>query len=116
MLNLPDLINLDTRPSPYQSGAHLSRVLPPPPGSDWVDLGCGPGLYIAELSKQGYHLTGIDQSENSIQYARTHTPDPIVRELYSDLTGAAYHEESACLGLICQKADQSSYLEPVNHE
>lgn len=114
MLSLPDLINLDTRPSPYQSGAplwtdphiakgmleahlspttdaasyrpdkinaicdQLSRVLPLADGADLIDLGCGPGLYCAELSKKGYHLTGIDQSENSIQYARSHAPDPSV--------------------------------------
>jgi SAM-dependent methyltransferase len=39
-------------------------------GSRVVDLGCGPGLYAANLARRGIHVTGVDQSENSIAYAR----------------------------------------------
>jgi cyclopropane fatty-acyl-phospholipid synthase-like methyltransferase len=35
-----------------------------------VDFGCGPGLYTTQLAKKGANVTGIDFSENSIQYAR----------------------------------------------
>lgn len=34
-----------------------------------LDLGCGPGIYATKLSKKGYHVTGIDISEKSINYA-----------------------------------------------
>lgn len=34
-----------------------------------LDLGCGPGLYSELLAKRGHSITGVDYSENSIQYA-----------------------------------------------
>jgi SAM-dependent methyltransferase len=35
-----------------------------------LDLGCGPGLYAARLTKLGHTVTGIDFSSASITYAR----------------------------------------------
>ena len=35
-----------------------------------ADFGCGPGLYAAHLAKHGAHVTGIDFSERSIEYAK----------------------------------------------
>jgi 2-polyprenyl-3-methyl-5-hydroxy-6-metoxy-1,4-benzoquinol methylase len=34
-----------------------------------LDLGCGPGLYAELLAQKGHSITGVDYSENSIQYA-----------------------------------------------
>lgn len=39
-------------------------------GSTILDLGCGPGLYAESLCESGHSVTGIDFSENSINYAR----------------------------------------------
>jgi len=36
-----------------------------------ADFGCGPGLYATRLAKHGAHVTGIDFSERSIEYARS---------------------------------------------
>jgi len=35
-----------------------------------ADFGCGPGLYVAPLTKRGANVTGIDFSERSIEYAK----------------------------------------------
>ena len=35
-----------------------------------LDLGCGPGLYTEIFAEQGHEVTGIDISENSIEYAK----------------------------------------------
>lgn len=40
-------------------------------GMHILDLGCGPGLYTEKLAKDGHHVTGMDISENSIEYARS---------------------------------------------
>jgi len=34
-----------------------------------LDLGCGPGLYAEFMAQKGHSVTGVDFSENSIQYA-----------------------------------------------
>ncbi len=39
-------------------------------GKSLTDLGCGPGLYAARFHKAGARVTGIDQSERSIAYAK----------------------------------------------
>jgi len=38
--------------------------------TDVCDFGCGPGLYTSRFAKLGAKVTGIDFSENSVQYAR----------------------------------------------
>lgn len=35
-----------------------------------LDVGCGTGRHTIELSKRGYHVTGIDLSENQLKRAR----------------------------------------------
>ena len=34
-----------------------------------LDLGCGPGLYASRLARAGFHITGVDYSRRSIEYA-----------------------------------------------
>lgn len=48
----------------------ISEHLDQPQGSKLLDLGCGPGLYSEQFHGQGYDVTGIDFSENSIRHAR----------------------------------------------
>jgi SAM-dependent methyltransferase len=38
-------------------------------GHTVLDLGCGPGLYATRLAQQGLVVTGVDYSQNSIEYA-----------------------------------------------
>ncbi|GAB4495070.1 MAG: class I SAM-dependent methyltransferase [Anaerolineales bacterium] len=40
-----------------------------------LDLGCGPGLYCAELARLGHSCRGIDFSPASIEYAVNHSPE-----------------------------------------
>ena len=37
---------------------------------DILDLGCGPGLYLELLAGHGHRVSGMDFSQNSIDYAR----------------------------------------------
>jgi SAM-dependent methyltransferase len=49
------------------------------PGDSILDLGCGPGLYSAQLAERGLRVTGVDYSHRSIdhasEYARQHNLD-----------------------------------------
>jgi SAM-dependent methyltransferase len=49
---------------------HLLEYLKPVPGSSMLDLGCGKGRHSVYLNNKGYTVTGIDLSEESIQYCR----------------------------------------------
>jgi SAM-dependent methyltransferase len=42
------------------------------PGDSLLDLGCGPGLYCKAFAELGLKVTGMDMSENSLNYAREH--------------------------------------------
>ena len=38
-------------------------------GDSVLDLGCGPGLYASRFARAGMHVTGVDYSHRSIEYA-----------------------------------------------
>lgn len=38
-------------------------------GDAVLDLGCGPGLYSSRFARAGLHVTGVDYSRRSIEYA-----------------------------------------------
>lgn len=44
-------------------------------GKRVIDLGCGPGLYARRMARRGAHVTGVDFSANSLEYARTRSMD-----------------------------------------
>lgn len=44
-------------------------------GDRLMDLGCGPGLYCRRFAERGLLVTGVDFSENSINYAREQDPN-----------------------------------------
>jgi SAM-dependent methyltransferase len=39
------------------------------PGDSVLDLGCGPGLYASRFARAGMHVTGVDYSHRSLEYA-----------------------------------------------
>lgn len=39
------------------------------PGTQLLDLGCGPGLYTSLFKEKGYEVTGMDFNKASIEYA-----------------------------------------------
>ena len=73
--------------------AYLPQAMGLARGAAVIDLGCGPGLYCAALCAAGYKMTGVDRSENSLQYAALHAPAArFLRQSYLEPLGAqAYH-------------------------
>lgn len=61
--------------SPYN--AHYDRptvleLIGDVQGQRILDAGCGPGLYLAELTARGANAVGIDQSADMVHHTRTH--------------------------------------------
>ena len=48
----------------------IATMLPSNKYPDLLDIGCGPGLYTERFFSKGYHVTGLDFSIGSIEYAR----------------------------------------------
>lgn len=49
---------------------NVHKLLALPPGSKILDLACGKGRHSRALAAQGYDVTGVDLSENSIREAK----------------------------------------------
>lgn len=50
--------------------SYISEKYPPQSYNNFLDIGCGPGLYAEKLKEKGYKVTGLDFSVNSIKYAK----------------------------------------------
>lgn len=53
-----------------KSVAWIKELVPHLQYSNLLDVGCGPGIYAEKFVQMGYHVTGIDFSKRSIDYAR----------------------------------------------
>lgn len=68
----PTVDGASRRPETIQSITHwIATTLGLRPGDCILDLGCGPGLYAERLAQAGFQVTGVDFSQNSIDYATT---------------------------------------------
>jgi 2-polyprenyl-3-methyl-5-hydroxy-6-metoxy-1,4-benzoquinol methylase len=66
----PDTEAASRRPETIERSVRwLIETLGLQPGASVLDLGCGPGLYASRLSRVGLHVTGVDYSRRSIEYA-----------------------------------------------
>ncbi len=68
----PTVDGASRRPETIQSITHwIATTFGLRPGDSILDLGCGPGLYAERLAQAGFQVTGVDFSQNSIDYATT---------------------------------------------
>lgn len=67
----PDTDAASRRPETIQRSTEwIVNTLDLQAGDSVLDLGCGPGLYAARLARAGLQVTGVDFSQNSIDYAQ----------------------------------------------
>jgi SAM-dependent methyltransferase len=81
-------------------GRTLDLALPPGAGAGTVaDIGCGNGLYLAELARRGHagHLIGADMSPGMLRAARLRTQRPAL--VAADATALPLRDGAADLTL-----------------
>ncbi len=85
-----------------RSADWITRVAPPSQYTELLDLGCGPGLYAEKLTRCGYHVTGIDYSSRSLEYARNNAEQNHleINYRYQDYQEISYHEQFDVITLI----------------
>ena len=66
----PDIEAASRRPETIdRTVSWLIETLGLKTGASLLDLGCGPGLYTSRFARAGFHVTGVDYSRRSIEYA-----------------------------------------------
>lgn len=65
-----------------RSGEWIAAFFGLAPGSELLDLGCGPGLYANRFAERGIGVTGVDFSKRSIEYATRAAADRGVKADY----------------------------------
>jgi SAM-dependent methyltransferase len=52
-----------------------------------IDLGCGPGRFVAHLTKRGIPALGVDQSQTAVEMARRSGAPALRRDVFERLPG-----------------------------
>jgi SAM-dependent methyltransferase len=81
--------------------------------TDILDLACGEGSFAIEMSKQGYHVTGIDQSQSMIKLAqeKAHKENQPVNFIVEDMRSLPFDAE---FDLVTCFFDSLNYLITIN--
>jgi SAM-dependent methyltransferase len=75
---------VDERPEARALRAHSYALLGAEPGRRFLDVGCGTGRAVAELTELGVRATGIDLDERMLTAARRRWPTIDVRSADAD--------------------------------
>jgi SAM-dependent methyltransferase len=69
-----------------------------------LDVGCGTGRHAIELSKRGYHVTGIDLSESQLARAREKAAlhDLKINFIRQDARNLSFHDEFDLAIMLCE--------------
>ncbi|MEV7548769.1 methyltransferase domain-containing protein [Amycolatopsis sp. NPDC089917] len=65
----------DVLPGAAELRARTYELLRLEPGSAVLDVGCGAGLAVAELSSRGFRAVGVDLSAEMVEEARRRSPE-----------------------------------------
>src|SRR3989454_9540692 len=99
-LVLPEVLGIGAdvvhRPcAPVLERLVLTRV---PQGGRILDLCCGTGQLVGELMRRGYHVMGVDGSEQMLGFARANAPGAeFVHDDVRTMTLPSSHDAAVCL-------------------
>ena len=100
------------------------QELVPPPGRATLEIGCGEGRVVRDLTARGHRTTGVDASSNLIAAARQ--ADPVGTYLRANATALPFHDAGFDLVVIYNAlmdfddmpgavAEAARVLEPGGH-
>jgi 2-polyprenyl-3-methyl-5-hydroxy-6-metoxy-1,4-benzoquinol methylase len=71
-----------------------------------LDLGCGTGRHSIEMTKRGYHVTGVDLSESQLNRAREKAGEAGLQIEFRKMDARynEYHDEFDVVLMICEGA------------
>jgi SAM-dependent methyltransferase len=78
------LERIEERPGAEQLRAESYRLLDLSPGVTCVDVGCGAGHAVADLTAAGLKVIGVDADPEAIEAARIRVPDAMFHVAHSD--------------------------------
>lgn len=83
-----------------------------------LDVGCGTGRHAIELSKRGYHVTGVDLSESQLQKAREKAGRENLQIDFQrhDARSLPFREEFDAAIMICEGAFPLMETDEMNFE
>jgi SAM-dependent methyltransferase len=78
------LERIEERPGAAELRAESYRLLDLNPGATCVDVGCGTGHAVADLTAAGVKVAGVDADPAAIDAARTRVPEAMFHVAHSD--------------------------------
>jgi SAM-dependent methyltransferase len=78
------LERIEERPGAEELRAESYRLLDLSPGATCVDVGCGAGHAVADLTAAGLKVIGVDADPEAIEAARIRVPDAMFHVAHSD--------------------------------
>lgn len=80
----------------------IASIASPVTYPELLDLGCGPGIYAEKFYISGYHVTGMDYSKRSIEYAidSAKNNNMPIEYIYQNYLDIMYQEKFDVITLI----------------
>ena len=87
---------------------YIARVLSPPAGATFLDVGCGPCAHSLRLARRGFNVRAVDFSESALEMARSNVRAAGMEERINlqreSLLGLTFPDESfdyvLCWGVL----------------
>jgi len=83
-----------------------------------LDVGCGTGRHAIELTKRGYHVTGVDLSENQLALARKKAADSNLAIDFQrhDARNLPFHQEFDMAIMLCEGGFPLMETDEMNYD
>ena len=104
---------LDFRQKQFQRDLRTIDLLKSPPGN-MLDIGCAFGIFLDEARKKGWNVSGVDVSENAVEYARKKYSLNVFMGTLADAgMNSGYFDVVTAWDVIEHLADPAKFLDEI---